>query len=77
MAPEQARALEVTPRTDVYAMGIVAYEMLTGHVPFSCESAVETLLLAARRHSQAGRRARAVDSRAARGAHRTHVVEAA
>ncbi|MBL8950631.1 MAG: serine/threonine protein kinase [Myxococcaceae bacterium] len=45
MAPEQARALEVSPRTDIYAMGIVAYELLTGDVPFSCESAVETLMM--------------------------------
>jgi len=45
MAPEQARALEVSPRTDLYAMGIVAYELLTGDVPFTCESAVETLMM--------------------------------
>ncbi len=45
MAPEQARAHDISPRTDVYAMGIVAYELLTGDVPFSCESAVETLMM--------------------------------
>ncbi len=45
MAPEQARALDVSPRTDLYAMGVVAYELLTGDVPFTCESAVETLMM--------------------------------
>ncbi len=43
MAPEQIRGLEVTPAIDVYAMGIVAWSLLTGREPYSGGSIVEVM----------------------------------
>ncbi|MDQ3675304.1 MAG: Stk1 family PASTA domain-containing Ser/Thr kinase [Actinomycetota bacterium] len=40
LSPEQAQGHAVTARSDLYAIGIVLYEMLTGTVPFEADSAV-------------------------------------
>src|SRR4029078_8842831 len=43
MSPEQVRGESGDPRTDIFALGTIIYEMLTGHRAFKRGSSIETL----------------------------------
>ena len=44
MSPEQACAMKLTPASDIYALGLVCWEALTGHCAFSGSTPVDVLL---------------------------------
>ena len=48
MAPEQLSGQRVDARTDIYALGLIGYELLTGHVPFEPATTAEILARAVR-----------------------------
>jgi hypothetical protein len=43
MSPEQVRGKDVDARTDIFALGAILYEMLSGHSAFKGESSIETM----------------------------------
>ena len=58
LSPEQAQGKETTPRSDIYSIGVILYEALTGRVPFEGDSAVAVAL---KQVSEAPRRPSAIN----------------
>jgi serine/threonine-protein kinase len=52
LSPEQARADRVSPASDVYSLGVVGYEMLTGHPPFAASNPAAMALAHVERQPQ-------------------------
>jgi beta-lactam-binding protein with PASTA domain/predicted Ser/Thr protein kinase len=58
LSPEQAQGKPTTPRSDIYSIGVILYEALTGRVPFEGDSAVAVAL---KQVSEAPRRPSAIN----------------
>lgn len=45
LSPEQARGADVTPQTDVYSLGVMAYELFLEQLPFEAETSAEIMTM--------------------------------
>lgn len=45
LSPEQARGIDVTPQTDVYSLGVMAYELFLEQLPFEAETSAEIMAM--------------------------------
>ena len=55
MSPEQALGQKLDQRSDIFSLGIIAYEMLTGKAPFQSETAIASLVARTRERAPAPR----------------------
>ncbi len=60
LSPEQAQGMDVTPVSDLYSIGVILYEALTGRVPFEADSAVA---IAMKQVSQTPQRPSSINAR--------------
>ena len=44
MAPEQSQGAEITPKADIYALGVIVFEMLTGQQPYQADTPMQVIL---------------------------------